>query len=185
MSHASTKPAIAPREKTLGGRKDAASITSDWNSLQNPIEGVRVREVKNVLKSSGDVLCEIFRRDWLLDEGVVDQVFQSVIDPGNISAWHVHQQTTDRLFASQGLLRIVLYDARPDSPSHERINEYRFGAVRPALLIIPPGVWHGVQNISSTPALLLNLVDRAYCYEDPDHWRLPVETEKIPYRFER
>jgi len=185
MSQASTKPAIASGEETLGGRKDIASITSDWNAQQQPIEGVRVREVKNVLKDNGDVLCEIFRRDWLLDEGVVDQVFQSVINPGSISAWHVHRHTTDRLFVSQGLIRMVLYDARADSPSHERINEYRFGALRPALLIIPPGVWHGVQNLSNTPALLLNLVDNAYCYDDPDHWRLPVDTEKIPYRFER
>jgi dTDP-4-dehydrorhamnose 3,5-epimerase len=185
MSHASTKRAVFSREKALGGRKDTASITSDWNALQDPIAGLRIREVKNVLKSNGDVLCEIFRRDWLLDAGVVDQVFQSVMNPGSISAWHVHQHTTDRLFVSQGVLRIVLYDAREDSPTHARINEYRFGALRPALLIIPCGVWHGVQNISNTPALLLNLVDSAYCYEDPDHWRLPADTEKIPYRFER
>jgi dTDP-4-dehydrorhamnose 3,5-epimerase len=185
MSQSSTKPAKVSRETTLGGQKDAASITSDWNARQDPIAGVRAREVKNVIKGNGDVLCEIFRRDWLLDEGVIDQVFQSVINPGNISAWHVHQHTTDRLFVSQGLLRIVLYDAREDSPTCERINEYRYGAGRPALLIIPPGVWHGVQNISDTPALLVNLVDRAYCYEDPDHWRLPLDTEKIPYRFER
>jgi dTDP-4-dehydrorhamnose 3,5-epimerase len=185
MSRSSTKPALAPTEPSLGGRKDAASITADWNTLQDPIEGVRVREVKNVLKSNGDVLCEIFRREWLPEEGVVDQVFQSVINPGNVSAWHVHRHTTDRLFVSQGVLRIVLYDARADSPSYQRVVEYRFGAVRPALLIIPPGVWHGVQNISNIPALLLNLVDSAYCYDDPDHWRLPPDTEKIPYRFER
>jgi dTDP-4-dehydrorhamnose 3,5-epimerase len=183
MSQA-TKPAIV-REPTLGGAKDEASITVDWNARQAPIEGVRVREMKNVLKSNGDVLCEIFRRDWLLDEGVVDQVFQSVMQPGGISAWHVHRHTTDRLFVSQGMIRIVLYDARPESPSHGGINEYRFGALRPALLTIPPGVWHGVQNIANTPALLLNLVDRAYCYEDPDHWRLPLDTDQIPYRFER
>jgi dTDP-4-dehydrorhamnose 3,5-epimerase len=52
------------------------------------------------------------------------------------------------------------------------------------LLIIPPGVFHGVQNISSQPAVLLNLVDKAYQYEAPDHWRLPLDTDKIPYRFE-
>lgn len=183
MSHAPKKSSAA-LSNPLGARKDAASITSDWDSLQNEIDGVRVREVKNVVKSNGDVLCEVFRRDWLLDEGVVDQVFQSVINPGNISAWHVHQHTTDRLFVSQGLLRIVLYDAREESTTHERVSEYRFGAVRPALLVIPPGVWHGVQNISNESALLLNLVDSAYRYEDPDHWRLPLDTEKIPYRFD-
>jgi dTDP-4-dehydrorhamnose 3,5-epimerase len=27
------------------------------------------------------------------------------------------------------------------------------------------------------------MVDRAYTYEDPDHWRLPPDTREIPYRF--
>jgi dTDP-4-dehydrorhamnose 3,5-epimerase len=179
------KPTESLAQASLAAAKDRQSITADWNSLQKPMEGVVVKEVKNVVKTDGDVLCEIFRREWLPDNDEIEQVFQSMMSPGSISAWHVHQFTTDRLFASQGLLRIVLYDARPDSSSYERVNEFRFGEVRPALLTIPPGVWHGVQNISKTTAVLLNLVDQAYRYEDPDHWRLPLNTEKIPYRFER
>lgn len=182
---ASTKPAKESISGILGAQQDQQSVTSDWNSLQNAIEGVRIREMKNVLKSGGDVLCEVFRRDWMLDDGVVDQVFQSVMNPGSISAWHVHRLTTDRLFASHGVLQIVLFDARENSPTQGRINEFRLGALRPALLIIPPGVFHGVRNISHQPALLLNLVDKAYQYQDPDHWRLPLDTDKIPYRFER
>jgi dTDP-4-dehydrorhamnose 3,5-epimerase len=169
----------------LGAHKDRQGITADWNYLQNLIDGVRIKEVKNVLKSNGDVLCEVFRRDWFLDAGEVDQVFQSIMNPRSISAWHTHELTTDRLFVSQGLLRIVLYDGRLGSPTYERTNELRFGSMRPALLIIPPGVWHGVQNISDSTAVLLNLVDHAYRYEDPDHWRLPIDTDKIPYRFKR
>jgi dTDP-4-dehydrorhamnose 3,5-epimerase len=181
---ASTKSARYPVSNSLGAQQDRQSVTSDWNSLQNAIDGVRVREMKNVLKGGGDVLCEVFRRDWMLDDGEVDQVFQSVMNPGSISAWHVHRLTTDRLFASHGVLQIVLFDARESSPTHGRINEFRFGTARPALLIIPPGVFHGVRNISQQAAVLLNLVDRAYRYEDPDHWRLPPDTDKIPYRFE-
>ena len=179
-------PKSAPEQisDNLGAQKDPQSITSDWISLQEAIEGVCVREMKNVVKNGGDVLCEVFRRDWMLDEGTVDQVFQSVMNPGSISAWHVHYLTTDRLFASHGLLKVVLFDARENSSTRGRINEFRFGALRPALLVIPPGVFHGVQNISHEPAVLLNLVDQAYRYEDPDHWRLPPDSDKIPYRFE-
>src|SRR5437899_5494009 len=154
----------------LESRQDHQSITADWQLLQDLIAGVRIKEVRNVVKSSGDVLCEIFRRDWLLDEGAVDQVFQVAMNPGAISAWHCHRTTTDRLFVSQGAIQIVLYDSREGSETHARVNEFRFGAVRPALVTIPPGVWHAVRNLSSTPSLLLNLTDRAYAYEDPDHW---------------
>jgi dTDP-4-dehydrorhamnose 3,5-epimerase len=165
-----------------GASKDRQSITSDWVPLMKTIDGVRIREVKNVPKSNG-VLTEVFRTDWGLDEGIVQQVFQTTMVPGGLSAWHVHQLSTDRLFVSQGLLKIVLFDARESSPSQGCVSEFRFGSQRPALVVVPPGVWHGVQNIGGEPALLLNLVDRAYRYEDPDHWRLPPSTPQIPYSF--
>jgi dTDP-4-dehydrorhamnose 3,5-epimerase len=168
----------------LESRQDRQSITADWQLPQDLIAGVRVKEVRNVVKNNGDVLCEVFRRDWLLDEGVVDQVFQVAMNPGVISGWHSHRTTTDRLFVSQGVIQIVLYDSRIDSGTCGRVNEFRFGTVRPALVTVPPAVWHAVRNLSSTPSVLLNLTDRSYAYEDPDHWRLPLDTEQIPYRFE-
>ena len=165
-----------------GCAKDNPNITPDWEPRQQLIEGVKVKEIKNVPKENG-FLTEIFRADWGLDDGRVGQVFQVILSPGRVSAWHAHQLTTDRLFASQGLIKMVLFDARVGSPTHNLVNEFRIGTVRPALLIIPPGVWHGAQNISQEPSCLINLVDRAYTYEDPDHWRLPIDTPKIPYSF--
>lgn len=162
--------------------RDRQSITADWMAVQDRIEGVVVREVKNVLKSNG-VLVEVFRRDWGLDDRPVDQVFQVRLDPAAVSAWHTHRLTTDRLFVNQGHINIVLYDAREASPTLGCINEFRFGELRPALVIVPPGVWHGIQNVAEQPSSLLNLVDVAYQYESPDHWRLPADTEEIPYRF--
>ncbi len=178
-----SSPTIALVDSLIEGcAKDRQSITSDWEFLQPRIDQVRIKEVKNVVKENG-ALTEVYRRDWQLDAGEVDQVFQVLLEPGGVSAWHTHQLTTDRLFVSQGTIKVVLYDARQSSPTCGLINEFRLGSLRPALIIVPPGVWHGVQNISRAPACLLNLVDRAYAYEDPDHWRLPWDTEKIPYSF--
>lgn len=171
----------------LGGlpemQKDGQSITADWLPLQPLIEGVQVREVRNVAKPRGGLLTEVFRQDWGLDAGKIDQVFQNVLEPGQITGWHAHRDTTDRIFINWGLIKTVLYDGREQSPTHGRVNVFQFGLVRPALVIVPPGVWHAVQNVASTPSALLNLVDKAYQYEDPDHWRLPIETDLIPYRF--
>ena len=167
-----------------GAKKDAQSITSDWQPLQDLIEGVAVHEVKNVPRRGGGRLTEVYREDWNLDGAGVEQVFQSVLEPGQTSAWHVHRHTTDRLFVNWGSLTIVLYDARARARTFGRINEFYLGAERPAAVSVPPGVWHGVHNRGSEPASLLNLTDRAYRYEEPDHWRLPVDTPDIPYRFE-
>jgi dTDP-4-dehydrorhamnose 3,5-epimerase len=165
-----------------GARKDGQSVRPDWLPAQKTIDGVRIREVRNVQKGHG-LLTEVFRADWRLDDGVIAQVFQVALGPGEISAWHAHRRTLDRLFANRGAVRIVLYDARTSSPTHGQVNEFRFGEHRPALLIVPPGIWHGVENLRGEPSALLNLVDHAYSYEDPDHWRLPVDSPRIPFSF--
>jgi dTDP-4-dehydrorhamnose 3,5-epimerase len=176
-------PALSPREGALeGATRDRQSITRDWEPLQSLIDGVAVREVRHVAKDNGH-LTEMWRDDWGLSPGGVAQVFQALIEPAGISAWHVHRTATDRLFANHGLVKIVLFDARAGSPTEGRVNVFRCGTIRPALIVVPPGVWHGVQNLGSEPALLLNLPDRAYQYEAPDHWRLPPDTDRIPYSF--
>lgn len=166
-----------------GATKDAQSITARWDPhAMTMIDGVRLREVKHVPKGNGS-LTEIYRKDWQLDDLLVEQVFLVEMMPSGISAWHAHQHTTDRLFVTRGIMRIVLYDGREGSPTCGMINEFKLGELRPALVIVPPKVWHGVQNIGNAPGSLLNLVDQAYCYEDPDHWRVPHDTPAIPYRF--
>lgn len=163
--------------------KDIQSITSDWLNVQDLINGVCVREVKNVCKRNGGVLTELFRQDWGIENTSVDQVFQNILEPGDISGWHVHQYTTDRIFVNWGRLRIVLFDARTTSPTHGKINEFYFAIDRPALLVVPPGIWHAVQNNTSSSSALINIVDKAYEYSKPDHWRLPINTPEIPFKF--
>ena len=78
---------------------------------------------------------------------------------------------------------MVLYDARVDSDTHDTLVEYRLGERRPAVISIPPGVYHGVRNIGSAPAILINAVDTAYDYESPDHYRVAADSPEIPYRW--
>jgi len=167
-----------------GATKDRQTITARWTpSSLRLVDGVTVREVLNVPKANG-YLTEIFRREWVEPDTHVDQVFQVVLEAGAVSAWHGHASTLDRLFVASGLVRIVLFDGRENSPTQGVVNELRFGTIRPALVTIPPQVWHGVQNMSATGmAVIVNLVDRAYDYDDPDHWRLPADTPQIPFRF--
>lgn len=163
--------------------KDRQTITARWTPAEEQlIDGVSVREVLNVPKSNG-YLTELFRAEWFGVDTKVDQVFQVMLAPGGISAWHAHALTTDRLFIANGIGRIVLYDGRPGSPTARLLNDFRFGTVRPALVTVPPGVFHGVQNTGSEPMALINIVDRAYAYEDPDHWRVAYPSDEIPFTF--
>jgi dTDP-4-dehydrorhamnose 3,5-epimerase len=180
-----TQDELTPAQGLLpGAARDRQSITRDWETRQELIDGVIVKEVRNVAKDNG-YLTELWRADWGLPGTTIAQVFQASIEIGGISAWHVHQHATDRLFANLGFLKIVLYDARAGSRTKGRVNVLRCGMTRPMLVVVPPGVWHGVQNVGSTAALLMNMPDRAYQYESPDHWRLPHDTTEIPYSFSR
>src|SRR4029434_4290514 len=91
--------AVAPSVGALqGAKRDAQSITRDWQLLREPIVGVDVREVKNVLKDNG-YLTEIWREDWGLRPSTVAQVFQALIESRGLYAWHDHGHATDRLVA--------------------------------------------------------------------------------------
>ena len=80
-------------------------------------------------------------------------------------------------------LRAVLYDDREGSPTRGGLDVLHLGLERPTLLVIPPGVWHGIQNLDGTPSTFVNYFDEQYAYDNPDDWRLPPDTDEIPYRF--
>jgi dTDP-4-dehydrorhamnose 3,5-epimerase len=163
-----------------GAKKDPQVISRGWQKLQIPIEGLVIREVLHVPGNQG-VLTELFRMDWDPSAPPVAQVYQIGLFAGAISAWHCHLQMTDRLFVNHGFMKIVVFDDRQGSATHGEINEFYVGDARPTLIVIPPRVWHGVQNLASSDGLYLNLPSVAYNYEDPDHYRLPQDTPQIPY----
>jgi len=165
-----------------GARKDGPQVTSDWQKLHGTIDGVVIREVLHVPRDHG-VITEIYRPEWDPTSLPVVQVYQSRLFPGAIGAWSCHAKTIDRLFVNQGHLKIVLYDGREESATHGRIMELHAGDARPALLILPIGVWHGLQNLGATDALVLNCPSRPYDYADPDHYRLPYDSPEIPYEW--
>lgn len=178
------KPDHVTERWIFTGQKDVQSVTPDWRVVNLPkIAGVTIKEVAHVPTRNGHVT-ELLRTEWLADTNpVVGQVFQRLIEPGAVSAWHAHALTTDRLFCVLGRLQVVLFDGRTDSPTVGQVSEHLIGTLRPTLIVVPPGVWHGVMNVGLDIAILINMVDVAYDYADPDSWRVPPDSACIPYRF--
>jgi dTDP-4-dehydrorhamnose 3,5-epimerase len=163
-----------------GARKDTQLVTSEWQRIQKGINGVVVREVLHVPRDHG-VITELFRPEWDPTGLPVVHVYQSRLFPAAIGAWSCHVKSVDRLFVNQGHLKIVLYDDRDESSTFGQLMELHVGDARPAFLVIPVGVWHGLQNLGPSEALMLNFPTRAYDYADPDHYRLPWDSPEIPY----
>jgi dTDP-4-dehydrorhamnose 3,5-epimerase len=163
-----------------GAKKDPQLITRDWQKLEELIDGVSVREVVHVPRYHG-VITEVFRPEWDPTGLPVVHIYQSRLYPGALGAWSCHAQNTDRLFVNQGNIKVVLYDGRDESKTSGTLNELHAGDARPCLIVLPPGIWHGLQNLGSREALVLNMPTKPYDYEDPDHYRLPYDTPEIPY----
>ncbi len=165
-----------------GAEKAKQSVTPEWEPVGELIDGVRTREVKNVL-SNNAVTTEVFREDWNATGKEVKHIIHVSFQPRAVSAWHCHENQTDAVFVTRGFIKMVLYDDREKSPTRGLVNVFNLGASRPRLLLIPPNVWHGVQNMSNEISSIIDFFDRQFCYEDPDDWLLPVDTPEIPYTF--
>lgn len=163
-------------------QKDAPQVGTNWALTTELIAGVAVHEVRNVVTRNG-ITSEVFRADWGVTSGDIVHAIHVTFRAGALSAWHMHREKTDHLFVTSGLIKAVLYDGRPDSPTHGRINEFFLAHERPRLVVIPPAVFHGLQALGG-PATFVNYFDRQYEYANPDEYRLPPDTAEIPYRFE-
>ncbi len=149
---------------------------------QTEISGVVHASLREIEAEGGPVL-HMMRRDGPLFEGF-GEVYFSVVLPGAIKAWKRHSRQTQNLATPVGLVDIVLYDSRPDSPSKGKIAVVRLG--RPGhyrLLRIPPGVWYGFTGCSEQPSVLANCVDIPHAPEESE--RLPKDSPEIPWSWER
>ena len=161
-------------------KKDIQHVDAKWQWVRSAIDGVVTREVLHVPRDHG-VITETYRAEWDPTGLPVIHVYQSRLFPAAIGAWSCHMKSIDRLFVNQGHLKMVLFDGRDESPTKGKLMELHAGDARPTFVVIPTGVWHGLQNLGPSDALVLNYPTRAYDYEDPDHYRLPYDTAEIPY----
>jgi dTDP-4-dehydrorhamnose 3,5-epimerase len=143
------------------------------------IEGVKVKKLR-VIPDERGYLMEMLRCD---DEMFTKfgQVYVTVTYPGVVKAWHYHTHQSDNIVAVKGMLKLVLYDPRKDSPTHGEIDEFFIGEHNPILVHVPNGVYHGWKGIGAESAMVVNTVTEPYNYEHPDEQRLPYNTDQIPY----
>jgi dTDP-4-dehydrorhamnose 3,5-epimerase len=123
---------------------------------------------------------EILRRDDSFFQKF-GQVYMTTNYPGVVKAWHFHKKQVDHVACVKGMIKLVMYDAREGSPTHGRINEFFLGEHNPKLVRIPQNVWHGWKGVAETESLIVNTTTELYDPSDPDEFRLPFDTEEIPY----
>ena len=163
-------------------KKDVQTVTVDGQPVQKLIDGVRIQASRTHVDDRG-TLCEIFTPQRAPHPAPVVYVYQFTIRPGKIKGWHAHHLHDDRIFISQGQVKVVLYDSRTDSPTFGMVNEIYRSDLSRDLMVIPAFVYHAHQNVGTTDALFVSLPSRPYDHESPDVYRFPIDTDQIPYQF--
>jgi dTDP-4-dehydrorhamnose 3,5-epimerase len=102
-----------------------------------------------------------------------------------VKAWHYHKVQTDTICAIQGMIKLVLYDPREGSPTQGEINEFFMGVYNPLLVQVPKGIYHGWKCTSEEEAIIINIPNEVYVYNEPDEYRLPPHGKDIPYDWSR
>lgn len=146
------------------------------------IEGVVVRKLQPIPDERG-WLMELLRSDWE-EFDRFGQLYITTCYPGVVKGWHYHKLQDDHFICIKGMAKVVLYDSRKDSPTYGAINEFFMGERNFMLLKIPKFVYHGFKAIGDSEAWILNIPTRTYNYDKPDEYRLPYDTEEIPYDWE-
>ena len=164
-------------------KKVVQTTTAEGRPILRLIEGVKLRPATTLADERG-TLCEILNPAWDLHPAEIVYVYQFTIRPGKIKGWHQHHLHDDRIFLSQGTVKVILYDDRPESPTYKMVNEIYRSEHERNIMIIPAFVFHAHQNIGSTDALFVSMPTRPYNHTDPDVFRLPIENDRIPYRFD-
>jgi len=137
-------------------------------------------KVLRVLPDERGRLMEILRLDDALFEKF-GQVYLTTTYPQVIKAWHYHKQQNDNITVVKGMLKLVLYDGRKDSPTKGEINEFFIGEHKPMLVHVPKNIYHGWKCIGQDEALVINCVTEVFDYQNPDEHRLPYNSKDIPY----
>ena len=147
------------------------------------IHGVVVKPLK-VIPDERGYLMEMLRCDDPFFQKF-GQCYLSVGYPGVVKGWHYHKKQTDHFVIVKGMMKVVMYDERPDSPTKGQLNEFFMGERNPILVTIPPGVWHGMKCVSQEPAMLVNTPTEPYNYAEPDEIRADPHKIHIPYDWSR
>lgn len=147
------------------------------------INGVKTKKLKVIPDERGRLM-EMLRSD---DDLFIrfGQAYITTAYPLAVKAWHYHKKQIDNFVVVKGMMKVVLYDSRKDSPTHGEVNEFFMGEHNPILLQIPANVYHGFKCISEGEAIVINLPTEAYNYGSPDEYRIPPDTKEIPYDWKR
>jgi len=142
--------------------------------IEVTIEGVAVKELVTRADERGFFREVIRETDDFFEH--FGQWSHSMMYPGTAKAWHIHHRQTDWWYVI-GSVKVALYDARANSPTHGNLMEFLMGDQHVSCLKIPPGVAHGCRALELSHVLYIT----SHVYSPDDEGRIRHDDPSIGY----
>jgi dTDP-4-dehydrorhamnose 3,5-epimerase len=123
-------------------------IKGEW------IDGVKVVRKRRIADERGKILHMLKSTDEEFSK--FGEIYFSCGYPGVVKAWHIHKEMTLNNCCIVGMIKLVLYDGRPDSPTRGNLMECFIGEDNYCLVQIPHGITNGYKAYGSELAILAN-----------------------------
>lgn len=144
------------------------------------IEGILLRKLDIIPDERGKILHMMRSDDDIYEK--FGEIYFSLVYPGIIKGWHLHKEMTLNYAVPVGLIKMVLYDDRENSPTKGQINEFYIGESNYCIVKIPKMIWNGFKGVGITPSLVANCSTLAH---DPNEIiRKDPFSKEIPYNWE-
>jgi dTDP-4-dehydrorhamnose 3,5-epimerase len=144
------------------------------------IKGVAVHPLRRIPDERGMVM-HMLRADAPHFERF-GEVYFSTVYPNVVKGWHLHRRMSLNYAVVSGMIKLVLYDDREDSPTRSEVMELFVGDQNYVLVTVPPLVWNGFKGVGTAPAIVANC---ATVPHDPTEIeRLDPWSERIPYSWD-
>ena len=142
------------------------------------IEGVTVTPLKKIVDERGMIMHMLKRTDPTFKE--FGEIYFSCGYPGAIKAWHIHKEMTLNDCCLVGMIKLVIYDCRKDSPTHGELMELFIGESNYCVVQIPPGVANGYKTYGDKMSIVANCASMPHekselIYIDPFNNEIPYE----------
>jgi len=141
------------------------------------LDGVQVVPLKRIADERGAVLRMLRSTDPHFAR--FGEIYFSTVYAGVVKAWKNHRRMTANYACIHGRIKVVLYDDREESATKGGVLEVVVGPEEYALVVIPPGIWHGFQGLAEPVSILANCATEPH---DPDELdRRDPQSTDIPY----
>lgn len=141
------------------------------------IDGVIVKPLRQIGDERGKVMHMLRADDPDFEK--FGEIYFSVVYPGAIKAWHLHEEMALNYAVPSGNIKMVLYDDREGSPTRGELMELFTGPDDYKLIHVPPRVWNGFKGIGTIPALVANCATIGH--RKDEIVRLDPFSKTIPY----